>query len=47
MLVPLEQPLARLAVVVLEPCMLYGIYADPAFRALAGPDGTLPVWRVR
>jgi len=46
-LVPLDQPLARLAVVVLEPCMLYGIYADPAFRALAGPDGTLPVWRVR
>lgn len=46
-LVPLDQPLARLAVVVLEPCMLYGIYADPGFRSLAQADGTLPVWRIR
>lgn len=46
-LVPLDQPLARLAVVVLEPCMLYGIYADPAFRSLAQADGSLPVWRIR
>lgn len=46
-LVSLDQPLARLAIVVLEPCMLYGIYADPTFRGLARADGTLPVWRVR
>lgn len=47
MLVPLDQPLARLAIVILEPCMLYGIYADKTFRSLADGDGTLPVWRVR
>jgi hypothetical protein len=47
LLVPLDQPLARLAIIVLEPCMLYGLYADPGFRALALADGTLPVWRVR
>lgn len=47
LLVPLDQPLARMAVTVLEPCMLYGIYAEPSFRALALGDGTLPVWRVR
>lgn len=47
LLVSLDQPLARLAIVVLEPCMLYGIYADKPFRALAEADGTLPVWRVR
>ena len=46
LLVSLDQPLARLAIVVLEPCMLYGIYADKAFRALTEADGTLPVWRV-
>lgn len=46
-LVPLDQPLARLAVIILEPCMLYGIYAYKTFRSLAEVDGTLPVWRVR
>lgn len=46
-LVSLDQPLARLAIAILEPCMLYGIYADKTFRSLAAGDGTLPVWRVR
>lgn len=46
LLVPLDQPLARLAIAVLEPCMLYGIYAEPSFRTLALSDGTLPVLRI-
>lgn len=46
LVVPLDQPLARRAVQVLEPCLLYGLYSYPSFRALALPDGTLPVLRL-
>ncbi len=46
LIVPLDQPLARNAVGLLEPCLLYGIYGYPAYRALVGPDGTTPVWRL-
>lgn len=46
LVVPLDQPLARRAVQVLEPCLLYGLYSYPAFRALALADGTLPVLRL-
>jgi len=46
LVVPLDQPLARRAVQVLEPCLLYGLYSYPEYRALALPDGTLPVLRL-
>jgi len=46
LVVPLDQPLARRAIQVLEPCLLYGLYSYPEFRALALPDGTLPVLRL-
>jgi len=46
LLVPLDQPLARRAIQVLEPCMLFGLYSYAPFRALAQADGTLPVLRV-
>ncbi len=46
LLVPLDQPLARSAIGILEPCLLYGLYSYQDFRTLALPDGTLPVWRV-
>jgi hypothetical protein len=46
LLVRLDQPLARRAISFLEPCMLYGLYAFPEFRALQQPDGTLPVQRL-
>jgi hypothetical protein len=45
LVVTLDQPLARSALGVLEPCLLYGLYSYPEFRGLALPDGTLPVWR--
>lgn len=44
--VPLDQPGARAAIMVLEPCMLYGIFGEKGFRGVAAPDGTLPVWRL-
>jgi len=44
--VPLDQPLARRAIEVLEPCLLYGLYSYPSFRALAQPGGFLPVQRL-
>jgi len=46
LIVTLDQPLARSAVGILEPCLLYGIYGYPAFRALVAQDGTMPVWRL-
>jgi len=46
LLVSLDQPLARTAVGLLEPCLLYGIYGYPAYRALVAQDGTMPVWRL-
>lgn len=46
LVVPLDQPLALRAVQVLEPCLLYGLYSYADFRALAAPDGTLPVRRL-
>jgi hypothetical protein len=44
--IPLEGEAAVRAALVLEPSMLYGLYQVPAFRALAAPDGTLPVRRI-
>jgi len=44
--VDLDQPGARSAVMVLEPCLLYGIFGEKSFRGVAAPDGTLPVWRI-
>jgi hypothetical protein len=46
LVVSLDQPLARRAIQVLEPCMLYGLFTAPAFRALVLADGSLPVHRV-
>jgi hypothetical protein len=45
-LVPLDQDLARRAIQVLEPCLLYGLYGYPGFRELAKPGAALPVSRV-
>lgn len=46
LLVPLDQPLARRAIQVLEPCLLYGLYGYPGFREWAAPGTLLPVSRV-
>ena len=46
LIVRLDQPLSVKAALLLEPCMLYGLYQYPCYRKLAAPDGTLPVWRV-
>jgi len=46
LLVSLDQDLARRAVQVLEPCLLYGLYGYPGFRELAVPGAVLPVSRV-
>jgi Zinc carboxypeptidase len=46
LLVPLDQDLARRAIQILEPCLLYGLYGYPAFRELAKPGTDLPVSRV-
>lgn len=45
-LVPLDQALARRAIQVLEPCLLYGLYGYPGFRDLAQPGHDLPVSRL-
>ena len=42
----LEGEAALRSTLVLEPAMLYGLYQLPRFRALAGPDGLLPVRRI-
>ncbi len=44
--IPLEGEAAVRAALVLEPSMLYGLYQESSFRALAAPDGTLPIRRV-
>ncbi|HJV47996.1 MAG TPA: M14 family zinc carboxypeptidase [Geothrix sp.] len=46
LLVPLDQDLARRAIQVLEPCLLYGLYGYPGFRELAQPGADLPVSRL-
>jgi hypothetical protein len=46
LVVSLAQPLARNALGVLEPCLLYGLYSYKDYTVLALPDGTLPVWRL-
>ena len=46
LVVTLDQPLARRAIQVLEPCLLYGLYCYPEFRVLKQSDGTLPVSRL-
>jgi len=46
-LVSLDQPLARRAIQILEPCMLYGLFQYKEFRALVGSDQVLPLQRVR
>lgn len=44
--IPLEGEAALRAALVLEPAAMYGVYQYPRFRALAAPDGALPVLRV-
>jgi len=46
LLVRLDQELARRAIQVLEPCLLYGLYGYPGFRELARPGADLPVARL-
>ncbi len=46
LLVSLDQALARRAIQVLEPCLLYGLYGYPGFRELAKPGADLPVSRL-
>ena len=46
LLVPLDQELARRAIQVLDPCLLYGLYGYPGFRELAKPGLDLPVSRL-
>ena len=46
LLVSLDQAAAIRAALVLEPTMLYGMFAYPEYRALVGADQTIPVWRV-
>jgi hypothetical protein len=46
LVVRLDQPLARCAIGVLEPTLLYGLYSYNEFNSLAQSDGTLPVWRL-
>lgn len=45
LVVPMDQPLARRAIQVLEPCLLYGLYGYPDFREWAAPGTLLPVSR--
>jgi hypothetical protein len=45
-LVTLDGPDARRAVLLLEPCMLYGLFQHPEFRSFVGADGIVPVRRV-
>ncbi len=46
LIVPLDQELARRAIQVLEPGLLYGLYGYPGFRELARPGANLPVSRL-
>ena len=46
LIVPLDQDLARRAIQVLEPCLLFGLYGYPGFRELAKPGADLPVSRI-
>ena len=46
LIVALDQELARRAIQVLEPCLLYGLYGYPGFRDLAKPGADLPVARI-
>jgi hypothetical protein len=46
LIVPLDQDLARRAIQVLDPCLLYGLYGYPGFRELAKPGLDLPVSRL-
>jgi hypothetical protein len=46
LIVPLDQELARRAIQVLEPCLLYGLYGYPGFKELAPPGAVLPVSRI-
>ena len=46
LLVRLDQGARVRAALVLEPCVLYGLYQHDVFRATVADDGTLPVSRV-
>ncbi len=46
LVITLDQDLARRAIQVLEPCLLYGLYGYPGFRELARPGADLPVSRL-
>jgi hypothetical protein len=45
-IVSLDQELARRAIQMLDPCLLYGLYGYPGFRELAVPGAPLPVSRL-
>ncbi len=46
LLVSLDQPYRLRAVMVLEPCQLYGLYGNQLFRDTVAADGTIPVFRM-
>jgi hypothetical protein len=46
LIVPLDQDLARRAIQLLEPNLLYGLYGYPGFRDCARPGADLPVSRL-
>ncbi len=46
LLVTLRGEDAVRAALVLEPSQLYGLYQYPRYKALVGPDGICPVWRL-
>ncbi len=45
-LVTLDQPGSRILILILEPCMMYGLYQTPEFQSHVRPEGILPVLRV-
>jgi hypothetical protein len=44
--VPLSGESAVRAALVLDPSLLYGVYAEPRFRKLVTPGAAVPVLRV-
>ncbi len=46
LIIPLGGEAAARAALVLEPSQLYGLYQYPRYKALVGPDGICPVWRI-
>ena len=46
LIISLKGEAAVRAALVLEPSQLYGLYQYPRYKALVGPDGACPVWRL-